>query len=701
MAGAVIVLPGALKAWHEWGIRALVLLSFTLQVLLLVLAEFRRRVNSGALKFFSWSAYILADSTAIYVLGHMAVVSRSAEHELAAFWAPFLLLHLGGQDNITAYAIEDNQLWLRHLQTLLVQVAAAGYIVSVSSVVGRHSSLFWAAILMFLVGVVKYGERVWALRCASSSPVGKNYRRMEKSHHRQGGGGGPKNVDAASRWDTEDCLLMAHQMLGVPKELLLQGQLYEVDHPEAIDLMEKDLLYEVAEMQLSLMHDVLYTKAEVMHSWYGLCIHMLSPVFTAAALLLFLVLVGALALEAVSALRGIFSSWACVLLLKHSSSIGGSLGRAVLSLRRRVRAADWGSYWSGSMGQHNLLQLASRCRASKKSKVARWMGLEDAWNTRAYSTSTPVSAFIRRLVVDRIVRKGRDLEARNNRDGMVSSHFDSRGQEELTNWGLYDGLSWSVEEKILVWHIATNIYTSSWHKKQQDHLSIADEEEAMAMQERERADHLAEAADVLSSYMLYLLASCPYMLPGPTAGRDTYVSVCYGLITCGPTDQQFSSAEDLASFLQRYGEEEKSRRYTMLSFDHSTQRHLESILDKGCELGAKLVSKEVQDEAATLDLITQVWVETLCYASQQCGPRSHAKQLSNGGELITVAAILVEYFKQSKISFHQEGTDNEARETRNGVPSLDREEKLDSEEEEEDPLTLVGPESEQQDGSPV
>jgi hypothetical protein len=77
------------------------------------------------LRAFLWPAYMLADSTAIYVLGHLSVTGRSPEHKLMAFWAPFLLLHLGGQDNITAYAIEDNELWLRHLQTLAVQVAAA------------------------------------------------------------------------------------------------------------------------------------------------------------------------------------------------------------------------------------------------------------------------------------------------------------------------------------------------------------------------------------------------------------------------------------------------------------------------------------------------------------------------------------------------------------------------------------------------
>ena len=154
------------NAWRQWGLQALVMLSFALQVTLHVLAEFRRRVDSGVLRFFVWSAYMLADATAIYVLGHLSVTSRSPEHELLALWAPFLLLHLGGQDNITAYALEDNKLWLRHLQTFVAQVAAAAYIIYGSSIiVGEHwSLLLMVTILVFFVGLVKYGERVWALR---------------------------------------------------------------------------------------------------------------------------------------------------------------------------------------------------------------------------------------------------------------------------------------------------------------------------------------------------------------------------------------------------------------------------------------------------------------------------------------------------------------------------------------------------------
>jgi len=72
MAGAEVVM----EAWKEWGLQALVLLSLTVQVALLIVAELRRHIDSGVLMAFVWSAYMLADATAIYVLGHLSVTSR-------------------------------------------------------------------------------------------------------------------------------------------------------------------------------------------------------------------------------------------------------------------------------------------------------------------------------------------------------------------------------------------------------------------------------------------------------------------------------------------------------------------------------------------------------------------------------------------------------------------------------------------------
>ncbi|CAO2146785.1 unnamed protein product [Urochloa humidicola] len=81
------------------------------------------------------------------------------------FWAPFVLVHLGGQSTITAFSIQDNELWGRHLLGLVTQVAVAGYVVSKSS--WPDGRLLAAMVLMFLSGCFKYAERTFCLYLAS------------------------------------------------------------------------------------------------------------------------------------------------------------------------------------------------------------------------------------------------------------------------------------------------------------------------------------------------------------------------------------------------------------------------------------------------------------------------------------------------------------------------------------------------------
>ncbi|KAG5051701.1 hypothetical protein JHK87_003899 [Glycine soja] len=60
--------------------------------------------------------------------------------QLLAFWAPIFLIHLGGPDTITAYALEDNELWLRHFVGLLSQTTLMDI-----ALVGKYPSLTSAA----------------------------------------------------------------------------------------------------------------------------------------------------------------------------------------------------------------------------------------------------------------------------------------------------------------------------------------------------------------------------------------------------------------------------------------------------------------------------------------------------------------------------------------------------------------------------
>ncbi|KAJ6328122.1 hypothetical protein OIU77_009918 [Salix suchowensis] len=133
--------PELMRLWKEWELRVLVLLSLILQVVLIFSGNRRKFTSRARIRFLLWCAYLMADWVATVALGVLLnklgeVTKGMGRHralngntDLAAFWAPFLLLHLGGPDTITAYALEDNELWLRHFLGLAVQTGVATYII--------------------------------------------------------------------------------------------------------------------------------------------------------------------------------------------------------------------------------------------------------------------------------------------------------------------------------------------------------------------------------------------------------------------------------------------------------------------------------------------------------------------------------------------------------------------------------------------
>jgi len=120
----------AVQWWEEWQLRILVLCSLFLQYFLFIAASLRKRCVPAWFKFLTWLAYLASDAVAIYALATLFnrhkrqewLSTHRSSASLEVLWAPILLLHLGGQDGITAYNIEDNELWRRHVLTAVSQV---------------------------------------------------------------------------------------------------------------------------------------------------------------------------------------------------------------------------------------------------------------------------------------------------------------------------------------------------------------------------------------------------------------------------------------------------------------------------------------------------------------------------------------------------------------------------------------------------
>jgi hypothetical protein len=144
-------------------------------------------------------------------------------------------------------------------------------------------------------------------------------------------------------------------------------------------------------MELSLLYDIMYTKAGVIHTWHGYCIRVFSPLATAGALVMFhlsldgthghgamlvdvaityTLLVGAVLVDTWWLLMAARSTWAYAFLVRmplrgwlyHAAVCSGrwrQVGRALTWIRRLVNAED-SRRWSGTIWQHNMLQYCTR-----------------------------------------------------------------------------------------------------------------------------------------------------------------------------------------------------------------------------------------------------------------------------------------------------------------------------------------------------
>ena len=103
-------IPNIVKElWNAWNLRSCILLSLWLQTILVLFAFLRKRTRSKLVHGLIWFAYLLADWIAPVAIG---LISKSEGvdcdgKDLMAFWALFLLLHLGGPDTLTSFALES------------------------------------------------------------------------------------------------------------------------------------------------------------------------------------------------------------------------------------------------------------------------------------------------------------------------------------------------------------------------------------------------------------------------------------------------------------------------------------------------------------------------------------------------------------------------------------------------------------------
>ncbi|GKV49387.1 hypothetical protein SLEP1_g56141 [Rubroshorea leprosula] len=356
-----------LKLWDAWNVRAFIILSLLAQVFLTLFAPLRKCLGGKwgkCVRMLIWLAYLLADWIAGLTVGSILsnqMKSPANSGDIQAFWAPFLLLHLGGPDAITSFALEDNEFWVRHLLGLILQVGSTLYVFLLSL---PDNKLWLSTLLVLIASVIKYAERNRAFYLASFDNFGENWVPGE----RVAGLHIPKqfkkletadpvpygledddiepfyvNPDARSFYepseffvgsDPKSIVQAAAYLFGTIRRPFLGSSLSKYQRLKGFanfgsknkDCFAEDALLKI-EIQLSLLYETLHTKLPVIVSKAGCISRILNLSCILGALLSFSLvkkhyeleefdtwlsyglLIGALALDFISIILLVFSDW--------------------------------------------------------------------------------------------------------------------------------------------------------------------------------------------------------------------------------------------------------------------------------------------------------------------------------------------------------------------------------------------------------
>jgi hypothetical protein len=572
---------------------------------------------------------------------------------------------LGGPDNITAYALQDNELWLHHLVNLIVQqVLGAGYVFYKHIIVAREATIFLVAnVLLLVVGFVKYCERTRALNCSNLKSIRSSlkeqpvnqllYLQSENCHNS----------------NDESLLQLAHSLFHICKCAMVVSVI-EVDtrkaETETTKIIKKyrknPLLWKVIEMELSLMYDVLYTKAAVIHtSWFGYCIRAFSPVAITTSLLLFyfsgstygqnrvdvaityVLFGGALVMETTSLLSALGSSWVLPFLcttrcswLRHVALCSGRwhrLRRTVLTLHRHVEVLTRGFFcrsrrWYGTIGQFNLIDY----HAAPVHKMYRWLsklakvvGIE--WDNFYYSWTIEIPEKVKEQAVNMVSRD--DI----NTMGLLRNKWGEIALEEF-HPGLLKNIQQNIHgvdfhESVISWHIATDLVLKIQKTKNSGDTEMV---------------YMIKA---LSNYLMFLLVTSPDMLPG-LPQNWLYQQTCENLDRKFKNLHQGKNDNVILRVFRKLFQRHSSTSSSVLK---QTADPVNILLEEFDEVSAiefnpdvprltyaYRIAKQVLEwkNASPEVVLLDLWTDFLLYAANRCNRKSHAKKLNSGGEFTTI-----------------------------------------------------------------
>ncbi|XP_027189007.1 uncharacterized protein [Cicer arietinum] len=685
---------GKTNVWNVLEVRILVMVSLCLQVVLILFGNRRKYIADKRLQLMIWFTYLSADWIATVALGILSKDSKIPEIDpnfiIMAIWAPFLLVHLGGPDTITAYSLEDNELWPRHMLELIYQLAVAIYVVYRS---WNGIPLNYVTVPIVVAGIIKYGERSWSLWSGSSKGFkesilpppdpGPNYAKFMDDYTAKKYEGYHVTLDEVN--ETTPTTLLDHSQRSMANEeipnvsYLHDGYKFYIipeclfadliisfqDHKSSqifFQSIDWKHAFEVIAVELGLMYDILYTKAVLTYSKRGIFLKVVSFLCTLFALIgfsifnnkevnhhhlhikgtkpinddlnikeyihinydkiiTFVLFGGAILLEIYAVIVLLSSSWAMLWFSKHNNWRVNLLYKSISWFQKFLKLSHTVT-WSNQMSQFNLIRFCLKDEPIKCIKIQKLLRIYKFFEKSYYQKTEEIRPELKKLIFDQLKEKSEeaiDIKACKK----LCAH---KGDRVLDKWHCNVGdINRSITEvefdqSILLWHAATDLCYS----KDSD-LNATD---SAALQSREKSQ-------LLSDYMLYLLVMCPFLLPNGI-GQIRFEDTCAEVDELLKERKYIKERSQVCKMIDRVN--------TAIPPSEVKGDRSKSVLFDACRLAKSLESLETEEnwsKEKKWEMICHVWVEILCHAASQCRGLHHAKQLSQGGELLTHVWLLM------------------------------------------------------------
>ncbi|KAH6794411.1 transmembrane protein [Perilla frutescens var. hirtella] len=559
--------------WETWDLRGFVLLSLFLQSFLILAAPLRRRTYSSWVILPLWSAYLLADWAANFAVGLISnsqsgkcstknTASGSGNGDLLAFWAPFLLVHLGGPDTITAFALEDNELWLRHFLSLVFQASAAVYVLY-QTLPGNQ--LVVPTLMMMASGLIKYSERTMSLYRASLNTFrqsmlndpdpGPDYATVMGEYRSKREAKLPTKIEMIDepqqgdlathmvkkgRLHSWEAVLHAYRFFETFKGLIVDIIFSKRDRDRSrqffLERTARDA-FEVITIELNFMYDVLFTKVKVVYTYWGYFFRSLAFGLVVASLALFYkedknhfsrpdivitytLLYGAIALDLIALLKLLTSNWLIVRIKKlldvnlpedEDDPPAPTSSLFELLFDNNMLARFLKRRWSESLAQFNLINYCVRGRSAENEKIMEYFNLTPIVDGIMYVQYTGFTGELRDHIFGELKMKSQLAESLEVAKEVSTTRGDWALRLELAPSDLLRYVTeMDYDQSLLLWHIATEI---CWCKEEKQ------------KQAAHESDH-KKFSKTLSDYMLYLLIMQPTMMSavagiGQIRFRDT------------------------------------------------------------------------------------------------------------------------------------------------------------------------------------